>query len=56
MNRREFLASAAAMAAAPTIVGKAASDASVYARKNRLHEGIPSVAVDPKTGRLWATW
>ena len=42
--------------AAPTIVGKAASDVSVYARRNRLHEGIPSIAVDPKTGRLWATW
>ena len=40
----------------PQIVGTSARDASVYQLKNRRHEGIPSIAVSPKTGRLWATW
>lgn len=38
------------------VLGTPAKDLSIYERANRLHEGIPSIAVDPKTGRLWATW
>ena len=28
----------------------------LHARTTRLHEGIPSVEVSPKNGRIWATW
>jgi len=42
--------------APPTVVGCPAKDASVYLRGNRRHEGIPSIAVSPVTGRLWAVW
>lgn len=45
-----------ARSAAVPVIGRPEADAAFYAHANRRQEGVPSVAVDPKTGRLWVTW
>jgi len=46
---------AGAFAGVP-VTGGPGSEQADHRLESRKHEGIPSVAVDPKTGRLWCTW
>lgn len=38
------------------LMGGLGSEKADHCLENRKHEGIPSVAIDPKSGRLWCTW
>lgn len=42
--------------AEPVVIGGSGGMAADHRLESRRHEGIPSIAVDPVTGRLWTTW
>jgi len=50
------LAWSVGMAFGPCAAGVISAPDGAHAWPTRKHDGVPSVAVSPKSGRLWATW